>query len=420
MILYITVDGLLEPLGRSQVLRYIEKLGERGWEFAVLSLERSSDLEDVERVGELEEELRRRGVDWIRLEYQQGGARQAAANIVNATVAALDYAASVELTMIHARSYVSGMVAAVLEVLLGVPYLFDIRGYWIDEKLDEGRWFTNPAIHKFARLVERALYRRSAGVVSLATPAAEDIRNGRFGAWNRPLDVIPTCVDPDEFVNGSPVAGCVPADVVRALADRLVVGYIGSINSSYQVREGFELFRGVLAEDPRARLLCLTGQVGKLVEMLDEVGIPEHARIVRRVPHEDVAMWLRLVDWGLLLLYAPFSKRASMPTKLGEFFATGVRPIVYGCNDDVRDWAEASGTGIVLRDTTPASLRAAAREIVRLGKSDRAAPDLLRARDITMSHFSLQRGVERYDRLYRAVLQSRPLPSTGGMALEGR
>jgi len=407
MILYVTFDGLLQPLGRSQVLRYIEKLVERGWKFGVLSLERPADLADSARVASVADHLESLGVEWLCLRYRPGGPREHLQNFTDAALAALDFAASRDLVMTHARSYHGAVVALLLKAVLDVPYLFDMRGYWVDERRDSGRWFGNPALHRLARVVERELYRRSTGIVSLARPAAEDIRGGRFGAWEGPLAVIPTCVDPDEFVSETPRPDCVPRAVAQALHNRLVVGFVGSINESYRVREGFELFRGVLSEDREACLLCLTQQVEMTNAMLDEVGIPSSARLVTSVPHEEISAWLTMIDWGLLLLNEPFAKRASMPTKLGEFFATGVRPVVYGCNEEVREWAQASGTGLVLDDTQPPSLRAAARTIAASGKSDRSAVDLRRARELTMRHFSLHSGVDRYDAMYREVLATR-------------
>ena len=57
LVLYVTFDGLLQPLGRSQVVRYLERLSDRGWQFCILSLERAQDLADSERVAALEAKL---------------------------------------------------------------------------------------------------------------------------------------------------------------------------------------------------------------------------------------------------------------------------------------------------------------------------------------------------------------------------
>ena len=401
MILYITFDGLLQPLGESQVLRYVEGLSDRGWDFAVLSCERADDLADTERVAALAARMADRGIEWIPRVYQTPGARRILATIADATAMALEFAAEHDVTLTHARSYQAAGVALSLKKALGIPYLFDMRGYWVDERVEEGRWFTNPTALAAGRRAEHALFANSAAVVSLATPAAEDIAAGRFGPWERPLEVIPTCVDNEIFVPGA-----APEHLAPELHDRLVIGYVGSLNRSYRYHDSFALAREVLERRDDAHLLCLTGQPDQMAEELDALRIGRLRRTIQRVPHAEIPQWLRLIDWGLLLLREPFAKRGSMPTKLGEFFATGIRPIAYGCNAEVVEWVRRAGTGFVLDACTPRALRDAAARIANEGRRPRGVdPAGDAAREITMPHFATSSGVERYDALYRRLLR---------------
>lgn len=56
-ITYLTADGLLEPIGFSQVVRVIEALARRGWRYRVVSLERPQDLARESRVREVRQRL---------------------------------------------------------------------------------------------------------------------------------------------------------------------------------------------------------------------------------------------------------------------------------------------------------------------------------------------------------------------------
>lgn len=400
MILYITFDGLLQPLGESQVLRYVEQLSDRGWDFAIISCEREEDLADAGRVGRLAERMARRGILWIPRVYQSPGARRILATIADVTAIALELAAEHDIALTHARSYQSAGVALTLSKTLSIPYLFDMRGYWVDERIEEGRWFTNATALAIGRRTEHALFANAAAVVSLATPAAEDIAAGRFGAWDRPLEVIPTCVDNEVFLPGPP-----PPELAPELHDKLVVGYVGSLNRSYRYRDSFMLAKEVLELRDDAHLLCLTGQPEQMARELDELRIGRLRRTIQRVPHAEIPQWLRLIDWGLLLLREPFAKRGSMPTKLGEFFATGIRPVAYGCNSEVVDWVRRAGTGFVLDACSPRGLRDAATRIAAEGRRSRGEdPAGDAAREVTMPHFSTASGVERYDALYRQLV----------------
>ena len=79
-ILYITFDGLLEPLGRSQVLSYLQGLSRRGFKFTLISLEREQDLSDHRAVAKLERELEDYGIKWLRHSFHTGGVRSVLKN----------------------------------------------------------------------------------------------------------------------------------------------------------------------------------------------------------------------------------------------------------------------------------------------------------------------------------------------------
>ncbi len=106
--------------------------------------------------------------------------------------------------------------------------------------------------------------------------------------------------------------------------------------------------------------------------------------------------WLRLVDWGFLLLNESFAKRASMPTKLGEFLASGVRPIYFGCNDEVGEWVRRAGSGVILDGLEGDSLKRAARTMAQV---EGGAEAMAQARAIAAPHFALSYGVSRYAEL---------------------
>ena len=103
----------------------------------------------------------------------------------------------------------------------------------------------------------------------------------------------------------------------------------------------------------------------------------------------------------MLLVGPQQAKRASMPTKLGEFLATGVVPIAHGANAEVADWVRRTGSGLVLEDLSMESLERVADFVMRgVPESD----VLANARLVSENHFSLESGARRYDALFRNVL----------------
>jgi glycosyltransferase involved in cell wall biosynthesis len=392
--LYLTFDGLLEPLGRSQVLSYLLPLSRRGFPYTVVSLERPRDLEDARGVEELEQELSANNIRWLRFPFHTGGARAVLKNCRQMSAAARLSMRRDKIQLIHARSYVTASIARVLRLRFNMPYIFDMRGYWVDELKDEGRWFTNPVAYKTGKQIERRLVKDAAAIVTLTQLQADDLRRGLLkDSAETPIEVITTCASYDEFDPSRPAGGAVPGHLLERFKGKLTVGLVGSINASYRMEESLRLFRYLLEERRDAHLICLTRQVELMRELLDKGQIPESAFTLETVPHGDIADWLRVMNWGLLLLNTRYSKRGSMPTKLAEFFAVGVRPIQYGCNEEVSQKIREAGTGLVLEGVTEEELRAAARAVAA---TPLRAEDGARARSITRAHFSLDAGVDKY------------------------
>ncbi len=392
---HLSLDGLTTPLGQSQVLALSERLQSMGWSCTILSLEPKPV--DERALEGLEERVVSSGARWRHRPYRWG---RAAAVMNVASMAAMVRDEERKRTdLYHCRSYFGAAFPALLGAFGGCPYVFDTRGYWVDEKIESGRWFQDAATRGFARRVERELYRRAGGVVSLTELAAADIRRGRFGKLGAetPSICIPTCVDYRKFRCERSEA---PDDFLR---EGPIVAYVGSLNPSYEYRVSLRLAKLILDRSPNTKFLALTSQVADMGVLVDEIGIPDDRRLIASVGHGEIHRWLPWIDFGLMLLVSPNdAKRASMPTKLGEFFAAGVTPISYGGNSEVADWVKRAGSGLALDDLSDESLEQAA-NFVETGVPDSSIR--LRARRVAEEHFSLDSGAARYDRLFQDILE---------------
>jgi glycosyltransferase involved in cell wall biosynthesis len=401
-VLYFTIDGVLEPIGQSQVLKPILELAARGVPYVLVSLERSADLSDGDRLTQTQALLSAAGVTWHWGKYRQSpGLIGVMGNLVRLWRIGARAAARHPITLYHARGPVP---AALARFLPRRPLLFDFRGYVIDERIDAGRWFHNKLLLRVARRVERWVFDRAVAAVSLTELAASDVRAGRFGPWpdSKPVVVIPTCVDFDLFALPRN-SGVIPHDIAQRLEGRLVVGFIGSLNASYRVSEALTLFAHLKRRRADAHLLGLTRQLEPLRVLLREHGVADGDFTLCAADPRSMPAWLSHVDWGLHLLEQTEAKRASMPTKLAEFFASGVRPVHFGCNEEVTEWVERAGSGVVLASTQMAELERAAQIVA---EAEREPEDLDRARRVTRSHFDLHSGVDRYEALLRGLYPS--------------
>lgn len=409
-ILYVSVDGVLQPLGYSQVCRVLLGLAERGFRYQLLSLEKPADLRDARRVKALADELWAAGISWTHHAYDRAGTpRAAAANLTRLGRSIHSSLASGSVGLVHARGYKAALLARLGKRALGVPYIFDARGRWIDERLLARRWFTNPIVEAGARRLEQQLYRHACALVTLTQLHADDIAAGDFGPPSgAPRRVITTCADFSSFTldaryRRDQPSKDIPDEVQGRLSQKQVIAFVGSTNASYRHEESFQLAKEILARRPDAHLLIITAQQKEFAELGRRGGLPAERLTIVTVDHRAMPQWLSRIDWAIQLLDSGVAKRGSMPTKLAEFFASGVQPLHFGCNSEVTDWVRRCGTGYVLNSLSRADMAAAADFVVN------NCPDpasLAAARSRAQAHFDLASGLDAYASLLGELGQS--------------
>src|SRR5215218_2844578 len=72
-VLFISYNGMLDPLGQTQVIPYLRELAKRGVSYTLLSFERDKafEPEGVRNCEELRQDLSACGIEWHWLRYHQ-------------------------------------------------------------------------------------------------------------------------------------------------------------------------------------------------------------------------------------------------------------------------------------------------------------------------------------------------------------
>ena len=132
-VLYISYDGLLDPLGYSQVQPYLRQLGLRGVRLWVISFEKP-ELCSGPEISQVKESLACCGVSWRRLRYHKRPAVAATVwDIAAGALAAFALMMRHRIGILHARSYIAATIALGLCAVSRVNFLFDMRGFWVEE-----------------------------------------------------------------------------------------------------------------------------------------------------------------------------------------------------------------------------------------------------------------------------------------------
>ena len=166
-VLYISYDGLAEPLGQSQVVGYLERLAS-AHQITVLSYEKIADLRDRVQMRAVQERLTAAGIQWVPLRYHKRPSLPATAwDIVAGILAGWRLCITQRVRLVHARGYVPSAIALVLQRLCGVKFLFDMRGFWPEEKVEAGHWSRRSLAYRLAKRWECCFFERADAIVSL-------------------------------------------------------------------------------------------------------------------------------------------------------------------------------------------------------------------------------------------------------------
>jgi glycosyltransferase involved in cell wall biosynthesis len=413
-VLYVSYDGMLEPLGESQVLGYLERLA-AGRPIALLSFEKAADRRDAAREEAMRRRLDARGIDWIALRYHKSPAVVSTAwDIVNGILRGRRaIAARGGVGLIHARGYVASLIAMALARLSGAAFVFDMRGFWADEKVDGGHWAPGSRIYAITKHFERRFFESADAIVSLTRAGVAAFPGLGYRVPDRtPIEVIPTCTDLDRFRPG-------PADdALRArlgLTGHVVIGVSGTITNWYLRQPMLECLAFLVRHLDTAKVLVVTREdAERLREDAIAAGIPADRLVITSAPYARMPEYMRLMHLGLFFIKVCFSKTGSCATKLAEFLATGVPVIINdGIGDSGRIVADQRA-GIVLSEPSVRALEQRMGELRAL----LADPDTpARCRDAARAHFDVVEGSRAYERLYERVLAAR---ATGARHAEAR
>lgn len=392
-ILYISYDGMLEPLGQSQVIAYLERLSS-AHEIHLLSFEKPSDQAQAEKVSHIRTRLEKARIVWHPLTYHKSPSVPATLfDIAQGAVVATYLVARHRVGLIHARSYVAALVAWMAKLATGTRMLFDMRGLWADERTDGGIWPAGGRIYRAVKRIEKTLLLGADHIVTLTAASKVVLENFPYlvGTNHAPITVIPTCADLDRF---APDKTPKPSD--------FTLGYLGSIGTWYMFDEVLECFKILLKARPSARLLVVNRNEQELVRhMVSEAGIPSTRVEITSADHADVPAQIRRMSAGAAIIRPVYSKIASAPTKLAEYLGCGVPCLGNVGVGDMELILEGEGAGVALREFSATERHRAVEGLLKLTERRNIAAH---CRQVAERHFSVEDGAARYAEIYRELL----------------
>jgi len=348
-ILYITYDGMTDPLGQSQVLPYLVGLSKEGYRFTILSFEKKERYERFKDI--INRITKAAGITWVPLSFTTKPPLVSKYyDSVRMKRTAFRLHRQQRFDMIHCRSYIAADLGLRLKRNTGVKFLFDMRGFWADEKKDAGTWNQNSflfrKVYQYYKQKENEFIREADYIISLTHAGKGEIMN--WPSYNPavPMSVIPCCADMDHFTLTS-VEDRKKGRIRLGLPEKgLVVSYLGSLGAWYMLDEMLELFAVIKKKYTEAKFLFITHSSPQLIlSRLPIFHLSSDDILIKEASRQEVPVFAKASDVSISFIKAMYSKLSSSPTKLGELLAMGIPVIVNAGVGDVEAIVSDSGGG---------------------------------------------------------------------------
>lgn len=401
-VLYLSYDGMCDPLGGSQVLPYLFGLARRGHQISLISFEKPERTAD-ERAA-VAKACADAGIAWHPKPYRKRPpVLSTMADVVQMQRLAAQLHRQEPFDFVHCRGYLSALVGLKMKQRFGTRFLFDMRGFWADERLEGGSWpSSNPvfrAVYTYFKSQERSFWRDADAMVSLTEASKEFIERAEHDAT--PITVIPCCVDFNIFKRATRAKRTEARKQLRIGKDDHVLGYIGSLGGNYMLNEMLDFYRTYRERYGNAKFLFVT-QVSEeeIRAAADQKGLDPGEVVIRPSSRAQVPFYVAAADHGIAFKQPSFSAKACSPTKLGEMLALEIPVVVNSGVGDVEHVIEQTGAGVVVRSFDETAYRRV------LAALQAVKPDA-RWRKATRRWFDLNAGVDRYDEIYRTLTASK-------------
>lgn len=404
-ILYLSYDGMTDPLGQSQVLPYIIGLTKKGYAFHLISFEKEEKFalykDTIQAICD------ENNIVWHPQKYHKKPPIISTLRDLRTMQKVADKLHKTHsFQLIHCRSYISAFVGLNFKRKKKAKFLFDMRGFWADERVDGDLWkLSNPVyktVYNFFKKKERAFLSEADGVVSLTENGKKEMLTWNISQLTADkITVIPCAADFDVFTLKTPESHLAAKKALGISGNTFVVSYLGSIGTWYLLNEMLLFFKKVKETKKDAKFLILTNDTHALTEeKLKEFGLNKEDIMLTFSPRHKIVSYMHASDVSITFIKSSYSKISSSPTKIGEILAMGI-PFV--CNNekvgDIKELMEELDCGLALNDYSEAAMQEVINKLDQL-----CAKSPAEIRNSAYAFYALTNNVAKYEKLYAKIL----------------
>ena len=319
-LIYLTYDGVLEPLGISQILPYILKLS-KVYNITLYSFEKKDNLSSLDFLKN-KKILNKNNIKWNANKYYNK--YLFITNLINIIFINLKIFFLIlknKNLIFHLRSYTPFFFIIGPLFFFKINYIFDMRGFWLQEKIDRRGWNKNSLILKFLNSFEKKIIKLSHKTLCLTNHSIKILLAKYPQISINKYECIRTTADINTFkyikkkINYNELKFC----------------YLGTTDGAYNFEKVIQIFLKIKKYLNNAKINIITKDDPIKVEIIlsnYNINISDYQII--NCEHSNICDQINNIDLGIFYLNNNKSIKASFPTKIAEFFLCN-KPIL--CNN---------------------------------------------------------------------------------------
>lgn len=403
-VLFISYDGMTDPLGQSQVIPYLQGISMAGYRIFLLSCEKS-DVFSNKELG-VKNLLEQFDITWIPVKYtKKPPVLSTLWDIRKLKRRAKEIHQKYHIDMVHTRPGIPALVGLWMKEKYGVKFLNDIREFYADSRVEGGMWDTkNPlyrVIYRYFKGKESQQLKQSDGIVCLTNAAKQLITQWPEFNNGVPLSMIPCSADLDLF-NSKKIDKVKQQSLAAELGINkgdLVISYLGSIGGWYLTDEMMRFCKLLSQKMHPVKFLFISPHQHDLIKKTAAAhNISSGSIITVKANRDEVPMLLSLSSYSLFFIKPCYSKLSSSPTKHGEIMGMGIPVITNRGVGDVEEIVQRYNGGLMVDDFTDLSFS----KIIEQLDDAKVDHELIRAG--ALEFYQLEKAVESYTTLYATIL----------------
>jgi glycosyltransferase involved in cell wall biosynthesis len=405
-ILFISYDGLTDPLGQSQVIPYLAGLTKYGYQFTILSCEKPEKYSLQKKY--VDDLLKPYPIKWIPIPYhKKPPVLSSIYDVMMLKRKARQLHAREKFDMVHTRPGVPALIGLWMKKKMGIKFLNDVREFYADSRVEGGMWNSNnffyKNIYKFFKSKEDEAVEKSDGIVCLTYAAEKIIKQWPRYKKHIPMEVIPCSVDIDLF-DPAKIENDLKSNYKKKfgiIEGDFIFSYLGSIGSWYLTDELMQFLKVISDNILAAKFLFISPTQHEFIyEIARKFKIPKEKIIVAHAQRHEVPLLLSLSSYSIFFIKPCYSKQSSSPTKHGEIMAMGIPVITNSGIGDVAEIIDKYQSGFVLQELNEQEFLTVSKSIIKGRHFDKIS-----IRNGAVEFYNLQIAVEKYHLIYNSIME---------------